>query len=56
MLKNYPDLFTDKWVETGLKQIQQDLINKHFLVSPVREQNGRRIIILNTRNLKLLLP
>ena len=46
MIKNYPELFTDLRPE----RIKRFLDSGHILASPLRDQNGCRVFILNARN------
>lgn len=46
--EKHPNLFKDLQ-DAQLKRLQPVFINKHLKVSPVLDQNGRRILILNTR-------
>ena len=46
MVKNYPELLTDLRHE----RMKPTLDLGHLLASPQREQNGRRVLILNARN------
>lgn len=45
MIKNYPELFTNLRV-ARLKHVFD---RSHLLVPPKREQNGRRVLMLNAR-------
>lgn len=49
MVKKYPDLFTDLRVE---RMAHISHLTHHLLASPVRDQNGHRVIIINARNYK----
>lgn len=46
MMKNYPELLTD----LRLERVKHVLDSGHFMASPVRDQDGHRVLILNTRN------
>jgi retinaldehyde-binding protein 1 len=46
MMKNYPELFTD--LRPGRVKHVFDL--GHLLASPLRDQNGCRVFIINARN------
>lgn len=45
-MKNYPELFTDLRIE----RVKHVLDLGHLLASPIRDQNGSRVFIINARN------
>ena len=51
MVESYPSLFRNLWPETVEHLVDLPL---HF-VSPIREQHGRRVLVLSLGNTLLLL-
>ena len=45
-MKNYPELFTDLRIE----RVKHILDLGHLLASPLHDQNGSRVFMINARN------
>ncbi|XP_057369737.1 alpha-tocopherol transfer protein-like [Daphnia carinata] len=45
-MKNYPELLTD----LRLERVKHVLVGNHFMLSPLRDQHGHRLLIINALN------